>query len=181
MYFIPTYLILAIFAAVGCAAILRKVEVALESRFSRQVRGLVLTRLSLLALALPLWGVGETYHAVDRSDDCEGRQIIDVVAQNAEQGATIMQLRSSLYYAILVEDRRKDLKLLSYYELQSNEEPQSEEEKRARMNAALRDGSLYLLFPCRTVASAEYSRQLEKDGYRLVPIEDDVLYRVASR
>lgn len=178
MYFIPTYLILAIFAVVGFAAILREVKEPLDSWSSRKAGGLVLATLSLLTLTIPLWGLGETYRTVDQSGDYEGRRIIDVVAQNAEQGATVMQLRSSLYYAVLVEDRRKDLKLLSYYEPQSNEEPQSEEEKRTRMNAAIQDGSLYLLFPSLTAASAEYSSQLEKYGYQLVPIEDGVLYRV---
>jgi hypothetical protein len=173
-YFIPTYLVLAIFAAVGLGALSQEAE-ALTARFSPKVRTAVLTVLSLLVLAMPLWSVGETYRSVDRSGDYEGRRIIEVVDRNTEPGATIIQLRSPLYYATLVEGRRKDLKLLSYFEAQSNEEPQTKEEKDARINMAARDGSLYALFP------DEYYQQrqrFEEAGYRLIPVESDMLCKV---
>jgi len=173
-YFIPTYLVLAIFAAVGLGALSQEAK-ALTARFSPKVRAAVLTVLSLLVLAMPLWGVGETYRSVDRSGDYEGRRIIEVVDRSTEPGVTIIQLRRPLYYATLVESRRKDLKLLSYFEAQSNEEPQTKEEKDARINMAARDGSLYALFP------DEYYQQrqrFEEAGYRLIPVESDMLYKV---
>lgn len=173
-YFIPTYLVLVLFAAAGFGALLRGAE-ALTARFSAKVRALVLTVLSLLVLAVPLWGVGETYRSVDRSGDYEGRRIIDVVERNAEPGATIIQLRSPLYYATLVEGHRRDLKLLSYFEAQNNEEPQTKQEKDARISAAARDGSLYALFPDEYY---QQRRRFEEAGYRLVPVEPGTLYRV---
>jgi hypothetical protein len=173
-YFIPTYLILAVFATVGLGALWQEAE-ATTTRFSAKIRTAVLTSLSLLVLAVPLWGLGETYRSVDRSGDYEGRQIIEVVDRNTEPGATIIQLRSPLYYAALVEDRRKDLKLLSYFEAQNNEEPRTKEEKDARINAAARDGSLYALYPDKYL---QRSRWLEEAGYRLVSIEGDMLYKV---
>jgi hypothetical protein len=173
-YFIPTYLMLALFAAVGFSALSQTVE-ALTARFSAKIRATVLTVLSLLGLAVPLWGVGETYRSVDRSGDYEGRQILEVVDRNTESGATIIQLRSPLYYATLVEGRRKDLKLLSYLEAQSNEEPQTKEEKDARINVAARDGSLYVLFPDEYY---QQRRRFEEAGYRLIPVESGILYEV---
>lgn len=173
-HFIPTYLVLAVFAAMGLGALLREVE-ALTVRSSPKVRGVVLTALSLLVVAVPLWGLGETYRAVDRSGDYEGRRIIEVVERNVEPDATVIQSRSPLYYAILVEGRRKDLKLLSYFDPQSNEEPQTKEETNARIAAEVRDGSLYALFPD---DFREQRRRFEEAGYRLVPIEESILYRV---
>jgi 4-amino-4-deoxy-L-arabinose transferase-like glycosyltransferase len=173
-YFIPTYLVLALFAAVGFGALSRAAE-ARTARFSAKIRATVLTMLSLLVLAVPLWGVGETYRSVDRSGDYEGRQIIEVVDRNTESGATIIQLRSPLYYATLVEGRRKDLKLLSYLEAQNNEEPQTKEEKDARINVAGRDGSLYALFPDEYY---QQRRRFEEAGYRLIPVESGILYEV---
>ena len=173
-YFIPTYLILAVFATVGFGALSQEAE-AMTTRLPPKIRTAVLTALSLLVLAVPLWGLGETYRAVDRSGDYEGRRIIEDVDRNTESGATIIQLRSPLYYATLVEDRRKDLKLLSYFEAQNNEEPRTKEEKDARIDAAARDGSLYALFPDKYL---QQSRRLEEAGYRLVSIEGDMLYKV---
>jgi len=46
---------------------------ALTAQFSK-IRATVLAILSVLALAVPLWGLGETYRAVDRSGDYEGRR-----------------------------------------------------------------------------------------------------------
>jgi len=97
------------------------------------------------------------------------------VERNAEPGATVIQSRSPLYYATLVEGRRKDLKLMSYFEAQSNEEPRTREETDARIDAAAQDGSLYALFPD---DFREQRRRFEEAGYRLVPVEEDTLYRV---
>lgn len=173
-YFIPTYLVLVLFAAVGFGVLSREVK-ALTTRLSAKNRATVLTALSLLILAVPLRGVGETYRSVDRSRDYEGRRIIEVVDRNTEPGATIIQLRSPLYYATLVEGHRKDLKLLSYFEAQNNEEPQTKEEKDARISAAARDGSLYALFPDEFY---QQRRRFEQAGYRLIPVERGVLYKV---
>ncbi|HEX2098454.1 MAG TPA: membrane protein, partial [Rubrobacteraceae bacterium] len=172
--FIPTYLVFAVFAAVGFGALSGEAE-AVTTRFSSKIRAAVLTALSLLVLAIPLWGLEETYRAVDRSGDYEGRRIIEIVERNVELDATIIQSRSPLYYAILVEGRRKDLKLLNFGDPQSNEEPQAKEEIEARINAAAQEGSLYALFPD---DFTETHRRFEEAGYHLDPVEQSTLYRV---
>jgi len=172
--FIPTYLVFAVFAAVGFGALSGEAE-AMTARFSPKIRATVLTALSLLVLAVPLWGLEETYHAVDRSGDYEGRRIIEVVERNVEPDATVIQSRSPLYYAILVEGRRKDLKLLNYGDPQSNEERQTKEEIEAHINAAAQDGSLYALFPD---DFTETHRRFKEAGYHLDPVEQSTLYRV---
>ena len=174
-YFIPTYLVLAVFAAVGFGTLSREAE-DLTTRLSPKIRGMLLTALSLLVLAVPLWGLGETYRAVDGSGDYEGRRIIELVERNAEPGAAVIQNRSPLYYAALVEGRRKDLELLSYfYPPLSDEGPQTKEETDARIDAVARDGSLYALFPDDFRGQRD---RLEEVGYRLVPVEEGTLYRV---
>jgi len=97
------------------------------------------------------------------------------VERNAEPGATVIQSRSPLYYATLVEGRRKDLKLMSYFEAQSNEEPRTREETDARIDAAAQDGSLYALVPHEFY---QQRRRSEEAGYRLIPIERATLYKV---
>jgi hypothetical protein len=174
-YFIPTYLVIAIFAAVGFGALSREVE-DLTMRFSPKIRGMVLTALSLLVLAVPLWGLWEPYRAVDGRGDYEGRRIIELVEREVEPDATVIQNRSPLYYAALVEDRRKDLELLSYfYPPLSSEGPQTKEETDARIDEVVRDGMLYALFP--DDFQGQRSR-LEEAGYRLDPVEEGTLYEV---
>jgi hypothetical protein len=76
----------------------------------------------------------------------------------------------------LVEGRRKDLELLSYfYPPLSSEGPQTKEETDARIDEVVRDGALYALFPDNF--EGQRSR-LEEAGYRLVPVEEGTLYRV---
>ncbi len=38
--------------------------------------------------------------------------MVEVVARNAERGATVLHHRSSLWYMVLVEERRRDLTLI---------------------------------------------------------------------
>ena len=68
--------------------------------------------LSGLALAVPLFGVREGYAAEDRSDEDFGRRTIEAVAENVAPDATVLHHRSSLWYMVLVEERRRDLTLV---------------------------------------------------------------------
>ncbi|MDQ3864215.1 MAG: membrane protein, partial [Actinomycetota bacterium] len=63
-------------------------------------------------LLLPLIGVGATYAKVDMSDAYRGRNEIEAVADNAAPNATILHHRSSMWYMVLVERRRRDLTLV---------------------------------------------------------------------
>jgi hypothetical protein len=111
LYFIPTYLVLSLWAAVGIGALLAEIE-ALLARFPRVAKGVILGVLSATLLVLPLLGVGETYAKVDMSDVYLGRKEIETVAENAAPNATILHHRSSLWYMVLVEKRRRDLTLV---------------------------------------------------------------------
>lgn len=114
IYFIPTYLILAIWAAFGAGTILGGVR-SLAREDSRRLIG---ASYALVAAALLLFaaiGTVETYAEVDRSDSERGRRTIEAVADNVEPGATVIHHRSALWYMVLVEERRRDLTLLDPY------------------------------------------------------------------
>jgi len=111
LYFIPTYLVLALAIAVGCGFLLSEAE-SLLLRFRRVPRGAVLGVLSVALLLLPLSGVRETYASNDMSGDYRGREILEDVADNAAPNATILHHRSNLWYLVLVEERRQDLTLV---------------------------------------------------------------------
>jgi hypothetical protein len=61
-------------------------------------------------------GIWDTYREEDRSRDYEGRRAIEAVVRNVEPGATVLHHRSSLWYMVLVEGRRRDLTLIDPFE-----------------------------------------------------------------
>lgn len=115
IYFIPTYLMLAVWISVGISALFDGAG-ALASRFPSDFPGGVHRTATLLisavALLLPLAGAAKVYASVDRSQDTEGRQTIETVAEEAEPGSTIIHHRSALWYMVVVEERRRDLTLV---------------------------------------------------------------------
>lgn len=114
IYFIPTYLILSLWAAAGAGLILHGVR-SVPQVYSRALTGAAYAAVAAAMLMLPLVGAGETYAEVDRSGSDEGRRAIEAVAENAEPGATVIHHRSSLWYMVLVEERRRDLTLVDPY------------------------------------------------------------------
>ena len=111
LYFIPTYLVLALAIAVGFGFLLSEAE-SLLLRVRRVPREAILGVLSVALLLLPLPGVQETYASNDMSGDYRGREILEDVADNAAPNATILHHRSNLWYLVLVEERRQDLTLV---------------------------------------------------------------------
>jgi hypothetical protein len=111
LYFIPTYLVLALTMAVGLGLLLAEAE-DLLARFPRIPKGAVLGVLSVALLLLPLPGAGSAYARSDMSEDYRGREILEDVAENAKPNATILHHRSNLWYMVLVEKRRQDLTLV---------------------------------------------------------------------
>src|ERR687890_73689 len=79
LYFIPTYLVLSLWAASGFGTLLAEAG---------------------------------TYAQVDMSGAYRGRQEIEAVADNAAPNATILHHRSSMWYMVLVERRRRDLTIV---------------------------------------------------------------------
>ena len=102
---------LSLWAAAGFGALLAEAE-SLTAGTSRATRWAVLGALSAVLLVLPLLGVGETYAKSDMSGAYRGQKEIQAVAENAAPNATILHHRSSMWYMVLVEKRRRDLTLV---------------------------------------------------------------------
>ncbi len=111
VYFIPTYLVLALAVTVGFGLLLTEAE-DLLTRFPKVPKRAVLGVLSVALVLLPLPTVGDAYAKNDRSDDYRGREIIEDVAEYAAPNSTILHHRSNLWYMVLVEKRRQDLTLV---------------------------------------------------------------------
>jgi hypothetical protein len=111
LYFIPTYLVLSLWAAAGLGTLLGEVE-ALVFGLPGVAKGTILGVLSAMLLVLPLLGVSETYANNDMSGVFRGRKEIEAVADNAAPNATILHHRSSMWYMVLVERRRRDLTIV---------------------------------------------------------------------
>ena len=106
-FLIPSLLTLSLCACVGIDRLLRPMDDL------RDAPGRVLAIvLSCVLLAMPLLGAWFSYGGMDRSDAYGGRRAIEAVVRNAERGATILHHRSPLWYAVLVEERRRDLTLV---------------------------------------------------------------------
>ncbi len=113
VFLLPAYVILSLFVTVGVGVVLRK-AVSLAGRLveSPRSRTALVLVLSGLALAVPLFGVRESYASEDRSGEDFGRRTIESVAENVAPDATVLHHRSSLWYMVLVENRRRDLTLV---------------------------------------------------------------------
>ncbi|HEX7169796.1 MAG TPA: DUF2723 domain-containing protein [Rubrobacter sp.] len=111
VYFIPTYLVLVLAAAVGFGLLLTEAE-HLLGRFPRARKTAVLGALSVALVLSPLPGFQDAYARNDRSGDYRGREIIEDVVENAKPNSTVLHHRSNLWYMVLVEERRQDLTLV---------------------------------------------------------------------
>ena len=163
-YFIPTYLILAIFVAAGFAALLYAFQRLLADR---PLRKTVVALASAVFVVASLAGVSETYADVDRSRDYEGRVALEAVAAKTETGATVVHHRSPLWYMNLVEGRRLDLNLVASLDLTFDRGDLK------IIRAALAEGSVYILYPSEANASL-----LKEHGLDLVPVEGSTLYEL---
>jgi hypothetical protein len=111
LYFVPVYMVVGLWISVGLGRVLGAAENA-SARLPRIPGIAVAVALSAAALLLPLASAADNYAAADRSRDHKGRRIIEAVARDVEPGATVLHNRSSLWYMVLVEERRTDLTLL---------------------------------------------------------------------
>jgi hypothetical protein len=171
-YFIPTYMVLCLWMAVGFDALLEVVDIQV-ARLPALVRAVIPVALSVVVLVLPLAGVGETYREVDRSQDYRGREIIEAVAEDVKPNATILHHRSPLDYMMLVEGRRRDVTLIPY--LEDPEPPPIE-----RAVEALEKGPVYVLFPGYETTSyylgvEDSERRCRELGCDLVAVDKEVL------
>ena len=195
LYFIPTYLILCLWTAVGLGALFTEVE-ALVSRFSRTARRTVLVVLSAALLAIPLVGVRETSAANDMSEANLGREQVDAVADKTAPNATILHHRSSMWYLALVERRRQDLTLVDPYrhnteveyadivwpadiDLATTDRRYGTNDSSGVTSARLaaKKGPVYLLANSYIPEPERY----EAFGFRVVEVEENILYRLIPR
>ncbi|MDQ3301750.1 MAG: DUF2723 domain-containing protein [Actinomycetota bacterium] len=109
VFLIPAWLALGLCVSVGLGALLRSAE---NLQAGTAVRRSLLVALSALMLAVPLVGARGEYGTLDRSGDYGGRRAVEAVARGTERGATVLHHRSSLWYMVLVEERRQDLTLI---------------------------------------------------------------------
>jgi hypothetical protein len=112
LYYIPTYLIFALWIAAGVALIQTEAEAATQGISNFRLRNVVLGLLAWVLILFPLLGVERSYLENDMSDDYRGRKIIEAVVDEAAPGSTILHHRSSLWYMLLVEHRRQDLRII---------------------------------------------------------------------
>ena len=173
VYFIPTYLILSLWTAVGLASLLRWLESWSKTRTVAHPTSAVLAAaVPALMLAAPFAGIGSTFDLVDHSEDYEGRREIEAVAEGTKPGSTVLQRRSPLAYMQLVEGRRQDLRLAAA----PYRSPDGEMQGIERAGTLLKDGPVYVLDPTDVM-----TREYESAGYALIPIQKDMLYEVVEQ
>jgi hypothetical protein len=109
LYFITTFAMVALMVASGVSGVFE----AVSGLFAGSPAARVAAGIGLAALLLVPVGVkaGPAYAENDRSEDYRGREIVETVAEKAEPDATVLHHRSSLWYMVLVEERRRDLTL----------------------------------------------------------------------
>ena len=112
LYFIPSYLMLALFVAVGASKLLDGAE-RLVTGTAPLLRRVTPVLISIPLLYLAVSDVWDDYPLVDHSRDLEGRRIVEAVAEETAPNATVLHHRSPLPYMILAEKRREDLTLVS--------------------------------------------------------------------
>lgn len=115
LYFIPTYLVISLWISAGLGTLLEEAE-ALVARLPRPATAAALTVLAAALLFMPLAGVTTAYAANDESEDYRQTEIAQNVVDNVAPNATIIHMRSSLWYMVLVEERRQDLTLVDPFQ-----------------------------------------------------------------
>ena len=176
VFYIPTYLALSIFFAVGVAAVLEGVQ-TLSERSSSKLGVAAVACLTVAVFVLPFIGVGQRYDAVDRSRVFTGQRTIECVAQKSQRGATVLQHRSLLNYMTLVEGRRRDLRLVEVFGPGSWAARSDLWVKRSRRYLA--KGPVYILFPTAHIERLN-APSFEEAGYRLVPERCGAYYGVVK-
>ena len=191
LYFIPTYLVLSLWAAAGFGALLDEAE-SLTGGLSKAARWGVIGALSAVMVLSPLFGVGGTYAKSDMSGVYRGQKEIEAVAENTAPNATILHHRSSMWYMVLVEKRRRDLTIVDPFfhnteaswadivwpadiDLQATDRRYGTDDLSGAKSAtmAAQKGRVYLLDQEST--SLEPFRQA---GFRVVVVKEGFLYEL---
>jgi hypothetical protein len=111
IYFITTYMMLALALAVGMGFLLRSIEsLVADLDAVPKIGGIAL--ISLALLSLPLLAIPQTFAENDMSEDYTGRDILNAVKEKTEPNSTVLHHRSNLWYMVLVEKERRDLTII---------------------------------------------------------------------
>ena len=173
-YFIPTYLIIAIFVCVGTFALMYLAS-WLAGRHSARAERPAFFAVAGLLVAASFLGVRGTYVAVDLSEDLRGREIIETVESEVPAGATVLHSGSALWYLREVEKNRPGLSLVDPFE--PGEWQRATELWTERANYYLDEGPVYIMFPPGTVR--QNVSYFEENGLSLfLADEEQRLYRV---
>jgi hypothetical protein len=176
VFYIPTYLILAVFVAAGVAAVFNDVE-NLARRVPAKLGMATLIGVTVAVLVVPFGGVGQRYEAVDQSQDHVGTRTIECVADKTQRGATVLQHRSLLNYMTLVEGRRTDLHVVEIFG-PGTWAARSDLWVRTSQRY-LAKGAVYVLFPELNIERLN-APSFERAGYRLIPEGCGAYYEVAK-
>jgi hypothetical protein len=164
VFYIPTYLILAVFVAAGVAAVMNDAE-NLARRVPAKLGMATLIGVTAAVLVVPFGGIGQRYKAVDQSQDYVGQQTIECVAQKTQRGATVLQHRSLLNYMTLVEGGRRDLDVVEVFGPGTWAERSNLWVKKSQRYLA--KGAVYVLFPVVDIERLN-APSFEEAGYRLI-------------
>ena len=175
VFYIPTYLTLAVFVAAGVAGVMQGAE-SWALRAPAKLGTAALIGVSVAVLVVPFGSVGQRYKAVDQSHDYVGQRTIECVAQKTQRGATVLQHRSLLNYMTLVEGRRSDLDVVEVFgpgTWAARSDLWVKESQRY-----LAKDAVYILFPVVDVERLN-APSFEEAGYRLIPEGCGAFYEVA--
>jgi hypothetical protein len=175
VFYIPTYLILAVFVAAGVAAVMNDAE-NLARRVPAKLGMATLIGVTAAVLVVPFGGVGQRYKAVNQSQDYVGQQTIECVAQKTQRGATVLQHRSLLNYMTLVEGRRRDLDVVEVFGPGTWAARSDLWVKKSQRYLA--KDAVYVLFPVVDIERLN-APSFEAAGYRLIPEGCGAFYEVA--
>jgi hypothetical protein len=174
VFYIPTYLILAVFVAAGVAAVMNDAE-NLARRVPAKLGMATLIGVTVAMLVVPLGGVGQRYKAVDQSLDYVGKRTIECVAHKTQRGATVLQHRSLLNYMALVEGRRSDLDVVEVFGPGTWAARSDLWIKESQRHLA--KDAVYILFPVMDIERLN-APSFEEAGYRLIPEGCGTFYEV---
>ena len=165
-YFIPTYLLLALFLAAGLGWLMEWLRGM--AWILSLPRGLAPAAILLVVFALTALDVLDTRTEIDQSGNYEARRVLESVARTTDSGATVLGHRetSTLRYMQLVEGRRKDLEIQTV----------TTRDVAYFTALAVRSGPTYFVKPGATAVG-----NLSEAGYEIYPVEQGLLYEVRPR
>lgn len=177
IYFIPTYLILCLFIAVGFGNVLDVLQTRLAG-LRVAPKAAAVTLVSAFIFFMPLSGLAKAYEQVDRSGDLHGLHIMNAVIENVEEDAVVMHRSGVMWYMNYVTDHRRDIEVVDPFpggswQAESPFWTEAAEEY-------IEDGRrVYILFPSGT-AEANFDL-FRAAGYHLEEHETGMFYEVVVR